>query len=94
TRGTPVQPLLAVSDPAIVVESVKLAEDRSGDLVVRLYEAHGNRSKATLTTSFQFTEVVATDLLERPVPSEAIAGAELTLRPFELLTLRFTGLER
>ncbi|WP_092625553.1 alpha-mannosidase [Jiangella sp. DSM 45060] len=89
TRGTPVAPLLEVSDPAIVVESVKLAEDRSGDVVVRLYEAHGNRSRATLRTSFAFTEVVATDLLERPVPSEAVTGTDLTLRPFELLTLRF-----
>ncbi|RIQ18305.1 glycoside hydrolase family 38 C-terminal domain-containing protein, partial [Jiangella rhizosphaerae] len=95
TRGTPVRPLLEVTDPAIVVESVKLAEDRSGDVVVRLYEAHGNRSRATLRTSFGWTEAVATDLLERPVPVEAIAATttgaavDLILRPFELLTLRF-----
>jgi alpha-mannosidase len=94
TRGTPVAPLIAVSDPAVVVEAVKLAEDGSGDLVVRLYEALGNRSSATLTTSIDWDAVDATDLLERPVDGTAIRSTstrrvELTLRPFELLTVRF-----
>ncbi len=95
TRGEPVEPLLQVTDPAIVVESVKLAEDRSGDLVVRLYEAHGNRSRASVRTSFDWIDVAATDLLERPQPSEAIrdttlgSDVDVLLRPFELLTLRF-----
>ncbi len=93
--GAAVEPLLEVSDPAVVVESVKLAEDRSGDLVVRLYEAHGNRSRATVRTRFSWREALATDLLERAVESEAVRRAEpgsevrLELRPFELLTLRF-----
>ncbi len=37
----PVEPLLSVSNPAIVVEAVKLAEDGSGDVIVRLYESLG-----------------------------------------------------
>ena len=46
-RGArPIAPLLAVSDPAVVVEAVKLAEDGSGDVVVRLYEALGSRARA------------------------------------------------
>ncbi|MGH3585254.1 MAG: glycoside hydrolase family 38 C-terminal domain-containing protein, partial [Pseudonocardia sp.] len=95
TRGRPIEPLVEVSDPAVVVESIKLAEDRSGDLVVRLYEAHGNRSRATVRTTFGWSEVAATDLLERPVTSDAVgrvdpgADVDLVLRPFELLTLRF-----
>ena len=94
TRGTPVEPLLAVSNPAVVVEAVKLAEDGSGDLVVRFYEAHGDRSTATLTTSIDWDTVDATDLLERAAPGTAIRSGsaravELDLRPFELLTLRF-----
>jgi len=93
--GSPVEPLLDVSDPAVVVESVKLAEDRSGDLVVRLYEAHGDRSRAAVRTRFSWREAVATDLLERAVESDAVRAAApgrevaLELRPFELLTLRF-----
>ncbi|WP_441783366.1 alpha-mannosidase [Leifsonia sp. 2TAF2] len=94
TRGTPVAPLISVSDPAVIVEAVKLAEDGSGDLVVRLYEAHGDRSSATVTTSIDWDAVEATDLLERPVETAAILSSsqrrlELDLRPFELLTVRF-----
>ena len=66
----------------------------SGDLVVRLYEAHGDRSTATVTTSIDWEAVETTDLLERPVDTAAIVDVsprriELDLRPFELLTLRF-----
>jgi alpha-mannosidase len=94
TRGTPVAPLLEVSNPAVVVEAVKLAEDGSGDLIVRLYEAHGDRSAATLTTSIDWDEVLATDLLEREVRATAVGSVssrrvQLDLRPFELVTLRF-----
>jgi alpha-mannosidase len=92
--GSPVAPLVSVSDPAIVIEAVKLAEDASGDLIVRLYEAHGDRSTAELTTSIDWLDVSLTDLLERSAPGTAIRGSsrrrvELELRPFELLTLRF-----
>ncbi|TFD91097.1 alpha-mannosidase [Cryobacterium lactosi] len=105
-----IEPLLRVDNPAVVVEAVKLAEDHSGDLIVRLYEAHGNRSTARLIRHFEATDVVETDLLERPlaepraelaagrplpedsaVPAPAEASRELilTLRPFEIVTLRF-----
>ncbi|BCJ37233.1 putative glycosyl hydrolase [Actinocatenispora thailandica] len=72
TTGTPVAPLIEVSNPAVVVESVKLAEDRCGDVVVRLYEAHGNRSSAMVRTSFGWDRLTTTDLLERPVASDAV----------------------
>ena len=64
-----VEPLLTVDHPAIVVEAVKLAEDRSGDVVVRLYEAHGGRARGTLRTAFAVGAAAETDLLERPVAS-------------------------
>ena len=85
-------PLVSVSHPAVVVETVKLAEDRSGDVVLRLYEAHGGRAEAQLTVDFDYTAVEATDLLERTVESDALsvnAGPVVWLRPFELVTLRF-----
>jgi len=99
--GAAIEPLLRVDNPAVVVEAVKLAEDRSGDLIVRLYEAHGNRSTARIIRHFEATDVVETDLLERPLAEprvELAAGAPLpveshaltlTLRPFEIVTLRF-----
>ncbi len=88
-----VAPLVAVDNDAVVIEAVKLADDRSGDVVVRLFESRGGRATATLTTGFPVANVTVTDLLERPLDAEgARAGRELALRPFEILTLRLTPL--
>ena len=95
-RAAHVVPLIEVDNPAVVVEAVKLAEDRSGDLIVRLYEAHGSRARARVIRHFEATDVTETDLLERPLATPrvpfAAAGSVLTLelRPFQLVTLRFT----
>ena len=92
TGGGPVEPLVTVSDPAVVVEAVKLAEDRSGDLVVRLYEARGGRARARIGVGGRSGRAWTTDLLERPVAGgpgwAAGEPIELTLRPFEIVTLR------
>jgi alpha-mannosidase len=90
-----IDPLVTVSTPGVVVESVKLAEDGSGDVVVRLYEALGQRSRAAVTPDFVANGVESTDLLERSGSGTAeltvLTGtvAELALRPFEIVTLRF-----
>ncbi|MEU5216875.1 glycoside hydrolase family 38 C-terminal domain-containing protein [Streptomyces sp. NPDC020807] len=89
-----VDPLVATGHAAVVVEAVKLADDGSGDVVVRLYEAHGGRARTTLATGFPWETMTETDLLERPLPGAVPhgpdgAGPELTLRPFEIRTLRF-----
>ncbi|WP_448811229.1 alpha-mannosidase [Agromyces bauzanensis] len=87
-----IEPLIRAS--GAVVECVKLAEDRSGDVVVRLYEANGSRSTARVVASFD-AEASETDLLERVLPSsrarlQPVAEREwsLQLRPFQLVTLR------
>ncbi|MFF0431522.1 alpha-mannosidase [Streptomyces sp. NPDC004327] len=89
-------PLVSVDHAAVVIEAVKLADDRSGDVVVRLYEAHGARARAVLTTGFPLTGVTVCDLLERPLGPDAQTAAVrsgpdeagLSLRPFQILTLR------
>jgi alpha-mannosidase len=81
-----VEPLVASSSAGVVVETVKLAEDGSGDVVVRVYEAHGSRSSATLAVGFPYERIERTDLLERATGDATTA---LALRPFELVTLRF-----
>ncbi|MDT0445217.1 alpha-mannosidase [Streptomyces johnsoniae] len=92
--GTSAVPPVAVTDhEAVVIEAVKLADDRSGDLVVRLYEALGGRATATLRVDAPGAVAVPVDLLERPLPGTApLPGPEvpLHLRPFEILTLRIT----
>ncbi|MDR7084452.1 alpha-mannosidase [Arthrobacter ginsengisoli] len=88
-----VEPLITVSNPALVVEAVKLAEDGSGDVVVRVYESLGERSAGTVTAGFGASGVHTVDLLERPAAAPGVTpagcSAELALRPFQLVTLRF-----
>jgi alpha-mannosidase len=86
--GRGVAPLLDVDHAGVVVEAVKLAEDRSGDLVVRLYEAWGGRAHTGVRVSVPFTRVVETDLLERPTGE--IRAEDMAFRPFQIRTLRFS----
>ncbi|GAA2029279.1 glycoside hydrolase family 38 C-terminal domain-containing protein [Pseudokineococcus marinus] len=100
--GRPVEPVVRVEDEsapgAVVVEAVKLADDRSGDVVVRLYEALGGRARARLVPGFAAADVDEVDLLERPAPDDVRGalrggldergGAPLHLRPFQVVTLR------
>jgi alpha-mannosidase len=94
-RGaTPVEPLFTVGNTGLVIEAVKLAEDGSGDVIVRLYESLGQRSTGPLTANFPVREAYATDLLERPTEAPGVTTAgrgavTLALRPFQLVTLRF-----
>ena len=85
-----VAPLVTVDHPGVIVEAVKLAEDGSGDVVVRLYESRGTRAAATVHADFEHDSVVRTDLLERPLADpERTSETRLTLRPFQIVTLRF-----
>ncbi|GAA2971869.1 glycoside hydrolase family 38 C-terminal domain-containing protein [Microbacterium terrae] len=89
----PIAPLVRVDHPAVLVESVKLAEDRGGDVVVRLYESEGARATTRVAFDFDVAEVVATDLIEREIdpPAGFVREGEavsLRLRPFQLVTLR------
>ncbi|WP_055589500.1 alpha-mannosidase [Streptacidiphilus griseoplanus] len=88
--GDPVAPLVAVDDDAVVVTAVKLADDGSGDVVVRLYESRGGRARTLLRPDFPVAAVHRCDLLERPTGPAAGGqdGIVLTLRPFEIVTLR------
>lgn len=92
-RGGPVEPLVRLEGDAVLIEAVKLAEDGSGDVVVRLYEPQGARATAVVTPSFAVASVTETDLLERPLAPDALLDApdatRVRLRPFQVLTLRF-----
>ncbi|GGI98760.1 alpha-mannosidase [Streptomyces brasiliensis] len=93
TGAHTVEPLVTVDEDAVVVTAVKLADDGSGDVVVRFHEAHGGRAHATLTAGFEVADVTVTDLLERPLEETAAPERDggriaVRLRPFELVTLR------
>jgi len=89
----PLAPLVSVDSPAVVVEAVKLADDRSGDVIVRLYESLGGRATTTVRAGFPVTATEIVDLLERPMPDSRTTtgddgGVVISLRPFQVLTLR------
>ncbi|HEY2880680.1 alpha-mannosidase [Nocardioides sp.] len=88
-RGRAVEPLVDVADGTAYVEAVKLAEDGSGDLVVRLYEPLGARTRVRVTASFETSGAEVVDLLEHPLASADWSGQELALRPFQIVTLRW-----
>ena len=80
---------------AATIEAVKLADDGSGDVVVRLYESLGGRADTRLRTGFPLGRAEVTDLLERPQAGGALpvgpdGTVPLTLRPFQILTVRLT----
>ncbi len=86
--GTAVEPLVHVDGPAYV-EAVKLAEDGSGDVVVRLYEPYGARGRVRVTAGFETAGAEVVDLLERQLAGDDWDGTQLSLRPFQIVSLRF-----
>jgi alpha-mannosidase len=90
------QPVVMSTNPDVVVSAVKLADDRSGDVIVRVYEATGSRTYTHLWFGFQHGEVSVVNLLERTDgESEKLTEIEDTeeglvvrLRPFQISTLR------
>jgi len=93
TGERPVEPLVSLTGPGLVVSSVKLAADRSGDLVVRVYESLGARTTGELRVHGDLGEAVEVDLLEEPLPDvPATAAGEpvpLRLGGFHVRTFRF-----
>ncbi|MFK4790399.1 alpha-mannosidase [Microbacterium sp. ZW T5_56] len=83
----PVEPLVTVTGRGIVVSSVKLAADRSGDVIVRVYEALGERTTGEIRVSFAHAGVREVSLIEDELP-DARTGSSLSLTPFEVRTLR------
>lgn len=88
-----VAPLVQVREEGVLAEAVKLAQDGSGDVIVRLYECLGEQRAARIRVPGA-TAAWTTDLLERPAgrAPEGVdideGGLVLTFRPFEVQTLR------
>lgn len=94
------EPLVRVTGEGVIAETVKLAHDGSGDVIVRLYESRGARSRALVRPVLEprsTARVWRTDLMERPIDGstdgcvafeQRDGEAEVTLRPFGIVTLR------
>jgi alpha-mannosidase len=73
----------------VVIEAVKKAED-GDDIILRLYEATGATTRATLTLNVNPGAIWKTNLLEEPEEKLSFThnSVELALKPFEIVTLR------
>ncbi|MGY0386415.1 alpha-mannosidase [Nocardioides sp. WG-D5] len=91
TGADAVQPLVTVSGDGLVISSVKLAADRSGDLVVRVYESTGARTQGELRVAESYERVEEISLVEDPIAEVSADGGvvALSLGAFEVRTLRF-----
>ncbi len=88
-----VEPLVGVTGEGVVLSCVKLADDRSGDLVVRVHEALGRRVTGSVVVHVPVTDTRTVNLLEEdlaaPVATVGADGAVFVeLGPFEVRTLR------
>lgn len=75
----------------IILDTMKPAEDGSGDVILRLYEAKKAAVQAKLQCNFSFGKAYLCDMLENrekelPVDNGKI---ELSFRAFEIKTIRF-----
>jgi len=86
-----VKGFFALSNPAVVLDTVKKAED-SDAFVLRLFESHGGNQHVTLQSPLfsAKAKAVKVDLLEQG--SEAVRvtaqGIKLSLKPFEVVSLK------
>jgi alpha-mannosidase len=93
---TPPSPIVRVvgadgAAPAgVEIDAVKLADDASGDLIVRLHEAVGNRRRVSVVAVDRIAAAWRCNLLEEPTTGEEVGDGvvTITLRPFQIVTLR------
>ena len=82
-------PLVSCDDRNIIIETVKKAEDGKG-IIVRVYECHNARGKATLACALPIKNAVLCNLEEKPLVDLEMDNAEVgfSYKPFEILTIR------
>ena len=83
-----------VEGDGVVIEAVKKAED-DDDIIIRMYEAHGEKHEAACISAWPIAAVEEVDLMEEnPVPlafsanGQGSAQVRLVFHPFEIKTLK------
>jgi alpha-mannosidase len=82
--------LFSLNAANIVIEAVKPAEDGSGDVILRLYEAKHMATGCTLVVGLPVKAASETDMMEENAAplSCAYNKVPLEFRPFEIKTVR------
>ncbi len=85
--------MMSVDAPNVVIDTVKQAEDGSGDIIIRLYESKRADTQAVLTLNLPARAAALCTLLEEerePLPIDQ-GRVSLSFHPFEVKTLRVRG---
>ncbi len=87
--GTASSSFIQVDCTHVILETVKPAEDGDG-LIVRLYEAHNQRGRGTITFATSILTAQECNLLEEPIDDASYQGNTLSFQvnPFEIKTFR------
>jgi alpha-mannosidase len=83
------QSYFQVSNPSVILDTVKKAED-SDDIVVRLYEARGSRGLARLNTILPVKSAQRVNLLEEEIGPADLTddGLTFSFKPFEIISFK------
>lgn len=81
--------LLSSANRNIIIETVKLSEERR-DIILRVYEAWGRKSTASIKIGFKATSAFETNLIEENIKAARIRNnaLEFVIHPFEIRTFR------
>jgi len=79
-----------IDAPNVIIDTVKPAEDGSGDVIVRLYESMRTATHCSLKVGLPFAKAAQTNMLEQQPVKLAIKNGAVALefRPFEVKTVR------
>jgi alpha-mannosidase len=81
--------LITVSEPNVIIETIKRAEDGNG-VIVRLFENHRNRNKVLLTAGFEISRAYLCNLLELDETELEFRDGQVSLdiTPYQIINLR------
>lgn len=79
-----------IASPAVILETIKLAEDESGDIIVRLYESTGGLKQTKIQFGFDIKEAYITNMIEENTGKIDVKNNEISLelKAFEVKTIR------
>jgi alpha-mannosidase len=81
--------LFKIDKENLIIDTVKLAEDQSGAVVVRIFEAYGGRGTATILSDFFIVSACISNVLEEAGETLTVKKNELKIafKPFQLITI-------
>jgi alpha-mannosidase len=87
------EPVVALVGDGVEIDAIKLADDPDDpDLIVRLHESVGNRTRVTVRCDRRILAASRCNLLEEPESGLEVGDGicAFTVMPFEIVTLRLT----